>query len=96
MTIQEFAQKVFEVECEGYKRLVAGIGPLRVELMVADCSTTIRPGRKYTKVDVGSSGRYMIENDTGNIYGIKAYGVIHRGHCYGNLAAPKIAERYRS
>jgi hypothetical protein len=42
-------------------------------------------GPKYTKVDVGSSGKYMIVNDTGEIYGIKAYGVIHRGHYYGTL-----------
>ena len=46
--------------------------------------------RKYTLVDVGSSadqwsGKYMVENDTGEIYGIKGYGTIHRGHHYGNL-----------
>ncbi len=46
----------------------------------------IVPGRKYIKVDVGDSGKYMIEVDTGDIYGIKAYGVIHRGHKYGNIA----------
>ena len=40
---------------------------------------------KYTYINIGSSGKYMIDNSTGNIYGIKAYGVIHRGHCYGNL-----------
>ena len=45
----------------------------------------VRPGKKYIKVDVGSSGKYMIETDTGDIYGIKAYGVIHRGHRYGNI-----------
>ncbi len=27
----------------------------------------------------------MVENETGNIYGIKAYGVIHKGHFYGTL-----------
>ena len=27
----------------------------------------------------------MVELSTGNIYGIKAYGVIHRGHFYGTL-----------
>lgn len=41
--------------------------------------------QKYTRVDFGSSGRYMVENATGEIYGIKGYGVIHRGHHYGNL-----------
>jgi hypothetical protein len=42
-------------------------------------------GKKYARIDVGSSGKYMVDMITGNIYGIKAYGVIHRGHCYGNL-----------
>jgi hypothetical protein len=48
------------------------------------------PGPKYTKVDIGPehnmSGKYMIDNATGEIFGIKGYGRIHRGHCYGTLA----------
>lgn len=44
------------------------------------------PGPKYTKVNAGhGSGRYMVVNATGEIFGIKAYGVIHRGHAYGTL-----------
>ncbi len=27
----------------------------------------------------------MVVIETGDIFGIKAYGVIHRGHKYGNL-----------
>ena len=46
---------------------------------------SIKPGRKYTKVDIGTSGKYMVENETQKIYGIKAYGVIHRGHYFGTL-----------
>ncbi len=46
---------------------------------------TIKLGRKYIKIDVGTSGKYMVEVATGNIYGIKAYGVIHRGYRFGNL-----------
>ena len=41
--------------------------------------------KKYTRVDVGSSGKYMVVNETGEIFGIKAYGVIHKGHNYGTL-----------
>ena len=48
-----------------------------------DCR--IKMGRKYANVDVGDSGKYMVELDTGNIFGIKGYGVIHRGHSYGTL-----------
>jgi len=44
----------------------------------------IKKGRKYINVDLGSSGKYMITPD-GEIFGIKGYGVIHRGHQYGTL-----------
>jgi len=59
------------------------IYPISVHELQMICK--VKLGRKYANVDVGSSGRYMVELDTGNIYGIKAYGVIHRGHAYGNL-----------
>ena len=42
-------------------------------------------GKKYTKVDVGTSGRYMVDNVTQEIFGIKAYGVINKAHFYGTL-----------
>ena len=51
---------------------------------INNAKVTIKEGNKYIKVDVGSSGKYMIDT-IGNIYGIKAYGVIHRGHQYGTL-----------
>jgi hypothetical protein len=50
---------------------------------------SVKPGPVYTKVDVGPehnmSGKYMIENATGIIYGIKGYGRVHKGHRYGTL-----------
>jgi len=51
----------------------------------SSCQAKVIPGKKYTKVDVGSSGKYMIDNATGEIFGIKGYGVIHKGHRYGTL-----------
>ena len=57
---------------------------LACEANITNCKTTIKKGKKYTKIDVGNSGKLMIDLD-GNIFGIKAYGVIHRGHCYGTL-----------
>jgi hypothetical protein len=50
-----------------------------------NCKVRVIPGRKFTKVDVGSSGKYMVENETGVIFGIKAYGQVHKGHRYGTL-----------
>jgi hypothetical protein len=45
----------------------------------------IHMGKKFARVDVGTSGKYMVDLETGDIYGCKAYGVVHRGHRYGNL-----------
>lgn len=55
------------------------------EANLNNAKTKIKVRRLYTLVDVGSSGRYMVENATGLVYGIKAYGVIHRGHFHGTL-----------
>lgn len=55
------------------------------EIHRASCATVVRPGPKYIKVDVGGSGKYMVVKETGEIFGIKGYGVIHRGHAYGTL-----------
>ena len=58
---------------------------LACEANIKGAKVRIIPGRKYTRVDVETSGKYMVVNDTGEIYGIKAYGVIHHGHKYGTL-----------
>ena len=42
-------------------------------------------GKKFARVDVGASGKYMVDLDTLEIFGVKGYGVVHRGHCYGTL-----------
>ena len=51
--------------------------------------TRVVIGKKYVKIDIGRhqgqwSGAYMVDSD-GNIFGIKAYGVINRGHQFGTL-----------
>jgi len=51
---------------------------------IHNAKVSVKKGNKYTKVDVGSSGKYMIDKE-GNIWGIKAYGVIRRGHYYGTV-----------
>lgn len=51
---------------------------------------TVKEGKKYTKLDVGGvgrSGKLMVENETGIIYGIKGYGKVnkHYLHTFGTL-----------
>jgi hypothetical protein len=43
-------------------------------------------GKKYARIDQLHSGKYMVDIATEEIFGIKAYGVIHRGHFYGTLS----------
>lgn len=44
----------------------------------------IHYGKRWTRVDIGSSGKYMVDTD-GTIHGIKAYGVPHPKHIFGTL-----------
>ena len=82
MTIEEFAK---EVERQGKVGLMKN--KLDCEANWKNAETHIHKGRKWTRVDVGYSGRYMIDQ-AGRIFGIKAYGVPHLGHHYGTLDNP--------
>jgi hypothetical protein len=66
------------------------------EIMERNHTVRVIPASKYTKVDIGSGGRFMVVNATGEIYGVKGYGVIHRGHYYGTLAEPNVAKITRN
>ena len=70
------------IETDQIKQLI--IDKLDCEGNRHNHKVSIKEGNKYIKIDIGSSGKYMIDT-IGNIYGIKAYGVIHRGHQYGTL-----------
>lgn len=82
--IQEFAQLVEKEQTEQYIKAYPRSAETQA-LVDSACRTKVIPGPKYTKVDVGTSGKYMIVNETGEIFGIKGYGVIHRGHFFGTL-----------
>ena len=84
-TIEDFAKKVQEDTLKDLNETYPESLDKYPDMWVKDAKTTIRPGKKYTKVDVGSSGKYMVVNETGEIFGIKGYGVIHFGHFYGTL-----------
>lgn len=79
--IQQFAQLLEQQQIEAMKQK----NYHNILIEPHPYHSKVVPGRKYTKVDFGRSGKYMIENATGDIYGIKAYGVIHKGHRFGNL-----------
>jgi hypothetical protein len=81
-TIKELAELVLRQQRE---RLARQHGQ-----RLADAETVkVRPGAKYTKIDRGPehnmSGFLMVDNQTGEIFGIKGYGRVHKGHRYGTL-----------
>lgn len=78
--IQPFAELLQADQLRGLK-----VNQVDCECNRENCKTTIHMGKKYARVDVGTSGKYMIDLATGGIFGIKAYGVIHRGHQFGTL-----------
>jgi hypothetical protein len=61
-----------------------GIHGVDCEANRANRKTSVKWGKAWIKVDVGGRGAYMVDAN-GDIFGIKAYGVPHLGHRYGNL-----------
>lgn len=82
MTITEFARRVERAQKDSLVR-----AKLSCSANMKNAETSIKPGRKWTKVNVGLSGKFMIDPD-GRIFGIKAYGVPHYGKYYGTLENP--------
>ena len=46
---------------------------------------SVKPRKKYTAIDIGDGGRYLVENTTGEIYGVKGYGVPNKAHKFGTI-----------
>ena len=85
-----FESKISElaslIESETRQRFIdRGFTNIDTGHYVPSIKTTVKKGTRYYKVDVGTSGRYMVDTVDGTIYGIKAYGQVHKGHSYGTL-----------
>ena len=52
---------------------------------ILGCQVHVTPKKKYTCVDVGTCGMVMIDNVTGEVYGIKGYGSVNKNRAYGTL-----------
>ena len=51
---------------------------------------TYKNRQKYIAIDSDGSGRFLVDKTDGQVYGIKAYGVVHPGYQYGNIYQPDI------
>lgn len=80
--IERFVERIKAQTLEDVKKRGYDYKPL------LDIRVNVKPGKKYIKVDVGDacqvSGKFMIDF-AGNIFGIKAYGVINKKKNYGNI-----------
>lgn len=79
--LEKFAEKLekeqaIEVKCR--------FPALNAEAVVRYSKVIVKPGKKYTKVDVGTSGKFMVDENE-NIFGIKGYGQVNKKKQYGTL-----------
>jgi hypothetical protein len=81
-----FAALLQEQTLEHYRKTYPGTPE---NCLVQNCTVHVRPGKVYTKVDVGTSGKYMVDQ-AGTIFGIKGYGNVHKGHTYGTLDTTRL------
>lgn len=90
--------KLTAADCETFRRFVANEEAKRYMTQYPDTwktvharawKTTATERRKYVAIDVGSSGRFLVDRATGDIWGIKAYGKRHDGYHYGTLETPE-------
>ena len=79
MEIVEFAELLEKQQIEELHKK-----GLACESNIQTSRVYIKEGKKYIKIDIGNSGRYMIDEE-GNIFGIKGYGVIDKKHFFGTL-----------
>jgi hypothetical protein len=78
--IEEFARLLENDQIDDLKR-----SDLSCDCNILNCKVSIKTKKKYTCVDVGGSGKYMIDNETGEIFGIMGYGKVNKKHVYGTL-----------
>jgi len=69
MTIQSLVQILHKIETRKHHENECSFAPDRVYL---------KEGRKYDKIDIGGSGAWMVERETGEIFNIKAYGQVDK------------------
>jgi len=80
---EKIAQFARLVEEQQIARLKAD--GLACETNLRNAKVSTRAGRKFDNILIGGSSRFMVELSSGNIFGTKAYGVVHKGHFYGTL-----------
>jgi len=79
MTILELAKLIEDQQIDRLKKENLGC-----DANILNVRTKVIKGRKYTKINIGGSGRYMVDKE-GIIYGIKGYGQVNIKNTFGTL-----------
>jgi hypothetical protein len=79
--VKSFASLLEQQQKEQYRK---NFNLIPEEVILKNCRVTVKYGKKYVRIDIGGSGKYMVDWG-GNIYGIKGYGVINLRKIYGTL-----------
>lgn len=74
--LDTFAKMLQDKINEYYKKAYPNVKPGEVKL---------KPGKQYTKIDVGGGGKFMYDPLDGCIYFIKGYGVIDKKKNFGHI-----------
>lgn len=48
---------------------------------------SVKPGSKYIKIDVGGSGKFMLDKTNGHLYFIKGYGKVDKRKDFGEIGS---------
>lgn len=76
--------EILAIRMEGDSRERLAQQKLDCQVNLDNCKVEIVAGKKYTKVNQGRSGKFMID-EAGRIFGIKGYGKINLKKQYGTL-----------
>ena len=88
--VQELLESWHEAKRADFEAQYAGLDYDR------DYPKTSKERRKYICLDDGGSGAFMVDKNDLMIYGIKGYGVPHKGKRVGRLEEVTGQDLYRS
>jgi hypothetical protein len=77
--------KKYTAEHNAWDKKQGGEGNVDYHIHKQSWQVKVKPGVKYTKINVGDSGKFMVDNETGGLYFIKGYGVIDKKKYFGTV-----------
>jgi hypothetical protein len=94
--VKKFVEQLNEAQKERFKELGYTNGCFfDGEDLTEQHKFNIKEKKKYIYIDCDTSGWFMVVRDTMEIFGIKAYGTIHKGKFYGKIGEVEGKDVYK-